>query len=155
MSADFPMEEECYGEEKMAILAIGATILKMFFVVQGLAMTQIDVMEKTLQAQKPRLNFSTAVTLVSVRELISWDILPTQKTAASIGTVGKGSTPTTPVLEATSTMKQRRFAKPTFTSTAATGSYAMTVTKIASLRLHECREKITLVILNCPLLKHL
>ena len=35
LSADFPMEEECYGEEKMAILAIGATILKMFFVVQG------------------------------------------------------------------------------------------------------------------------
>jgi len=30
-------------------------------------MTQIDVMEKTLQAQRPRLNFSTAVTLVSVR----------------------------------------------------------------------------------------
>ena len=46
-------------------------------------MTQIDVMEKTLQAQRPRLNFSTAVTLVSVRELISWDILPTQRTAAS------------------------------------------------------------------------
>ena len=35
LSADFPMEEECYGEEKMAILAIGATILKMFFAVQG------------------------------------------------------------------------------------------------------------------------
>ena len=35
LSADFPMEEECYGEEKMAILAIGATILNLFFVVQG------------------------------------------------------------------------------------------------------------------------
>ena len=46
-------------------------------------MTQIDVMEKTLQAQKPQLIFSTAVTLVSVRELISWDILPTRRTAAS------------------------------------------------------------------------
>jgi len=98
MSAELLVEEKRYGEEKMAILAIGATILKMFFVVQGLAMTQIDVMEKTLQAQRPRLNFSTAVTLVSVRELISWDILPTQRTAASIGTVGKESTPTTPVL---------------------------------------------------------
>ena len=38
-------------------------------------------------------------------------------------------------LKATSTMRQLIFAKPTFTSTAATGSYAMTVTKIASLRL--------------------
>jgi len=98
MSAGLLKEEKPCGKEKMAILAIGATILKMFFAVQGLAMTQIDAMEKTLQAQRPQLNFLTAVTLVSVRELISWDILPTQKTAASIGTVGKGSTPTTPAL---------------------------------------------------------
>jgi len=29
------MEKDCYGEEKMVILAIGATILKMSFAVQG------------------------------------------------------------------------------------------------------------------------
>ena len=29
------MEEECYGEEKKVILAIGATILKMSFAGQG------------------------------------------------------------------------------------------------------------------------
>ena len=46
-------------------------------------MTQIDVMEKTLQAQRPQLNFLTAVTLVSVRRLVSWDTLQTRRTVAS------------------------------------------------------------------------
>jgi len=125
---------------------IGATFPKMFSVGQGHATTQRGAMETTNHTQpqpqhRPRPQpqpqppqHLTAVTLVSAKRTINWVILQTRRTAASIGTVGLSITRTTSALEATSLTPTSRLATSTSLSTAATGSFVTTATRIVRHR---------------------
>jgi len=124
---------------------IGATFPKMFSVGQGHATTQRGAMEITNQTQlttrlqpraqpQPRPQHLTAVTLVSAKRTINWVILQTRRTAASIGTVELSITRTTSALEATSLTPTSRLATSTSLSTAATGSFVTTATRIVRHR---------------------
>jgi len=121
---------------------IGATFPKTFSAEQGHATTQIGATETTNHTRpqprpQPQLlspQHPTAVTLVSAKRTINWVILQTRRTAASIGTVELSITRTTSALEATSLTPTSRLATSTSLSTAATGSFVTTATRIVRHR---------------------